>query len=197
MARPTKNKHDKRYQNSEARLRQAFLAEARARGSLFTIETGRISRRAGLNSATFHHHYTYKSTGLKSLARNIEHDYLTEYSQVLKRIAKYDDSISELARGTLLFIARHKSLVLTTSRLGYTDLFEQMGKRFWRYVHATPYRYGAKRIQTVFIYGYTSIILCWVREERCDPNKIEQYARYLSHLSRTGIKQLNFLADEP
>ena len=187
-----KNKNDRRYIRSKIKLEDNYLREVREQNGLVGVEAQRICRGANVHASTFFRHYH----NIRGIVNGVRLDIKLEYSRMLGRIDKHGGKNRDVIYETFKFIERHGDYFETAIIVNNTMMLEWIGKKIWKRIVKTKYRYGMKRIEVVYIYELIGIMTTWIRDEKMDINKIDQYVDYVIKISSGGISRLNLFADK-
>lgn len=186
-----KNKNDKRYLKSKERLECNYFKEVRENG-LVGLKAQKIYRGAKVHASTFFRHYR----NLFGMTDGVRLEMKTEYNKMARMIDKHGGRNWDLVYETFKFIERHGEYFEAAVAINNTTMFEWMGKKIWKRTVKTKYRYGMRRIETVFVYEVIGIMTTWIRDEKMDAGKINQYVGYVIKISSGGISRLSLFADK-
>ena len=186
-----KNKNDKRYIKSKVRLEENYFREVREKG-LVGLKIQNIYRGANVHASTFFRHYR----GIRGMTNEVRLEMRGEYNRMIKMIDKHGGRNRDVVYETFKFIERHGDYFETAVRINNVMMFEWMGKKIWKRMVKTRYRYGMRRIEAVYIYEVMGIMTAWIRDEKMAVEKIEQYVEYVMQISSGGMSRLSLFADK-
>lgn len=187
-----KNKFDKRYVQSGNKMEACYLAEIKKQGIVAGVQSYKIYKGARVHASTFSRHYR----NLKNLALKVRIDIKQRYFRRTKSIIKHNGTYDDIILATFDFIRQNCQYFQVAVRLDNIVIFEYIGQELWKAFYKTEYRYGMKRIKNLYIYEVIGIFVTWIRDEKLDSQKINQYKGYIIKLSEDCSQRLSFLAKE-
>ena len=172
-------------------MEQNYFKTIRDNG-LIGLKIQKIYRGANVHASTFFRHYH----NIYGIADGIRSEMKSEYNSMIKMLDKHGGKSKDVVYETFKFIERHGDYFETAVIINNTMMFEWMGKKIWKRTVKTRYRYGMKRIESVFVYEVIGIMVTWIRDEKMDVEKIDQYVEYIMKISSGGVSRLSLFADK-
>ncbi|MBQ9019955.1 hypothetical protein IJ096_01370 [Candidatus Saccharibacteria bacterium] len=187
-----KNKNDKRYVRSKRGLEAGYYEEIRSQSGAIGVQARGIYRRAKVHSTTFMRHYG----DLKGMSRSIRLEIKREYIGAMRKIEKSGGGLRDVTIMTFSFIKKHEDYFVTAATINNTLMLEWIGRKIWKRIRKTKYKFGLRRMEDAYVYELMGILTFWIRREKCDLDKTEQYVKYVMLISQEGMSRLGFLADK-